>query len=86
MLYYRLNNQQIRLDKILGSGGEATVYELQNDPHSVAKIYHTWKCPPAEKLQVMVKNPPDAPTRSLSHVSIAWMTDLIQDGTGQVAG
>lgn len=88
MQYYTHNNEQISLSQQIGSGGEATVYEVQNAPSAVAKIYHTGKCPPEEKLRFMVANPPNDPTVSMSppHVSIAWITDLVHDANGQVIG
>lgn len=84
--YYTQNGKRLVLGQQLGSGGEATVYELQNEPSSVAKIYHQGKCPPAEKLRLMAANPPDDPTRNQGHVSIAWMTDILFNGHRKPVG
>lgn len=86
MQYSTISNKQIALGQELGSGGEAIVYELQSNPDSVAKIYHRAKCPPVEKLKLMMANPPKDPTRSLHHVSISWISDLVQDNTGCIVG
>lgn len=77
MQYYTHTNKQITLGKKLGSGGEATVYKVQNMRGMAAKIYQSGKVPPAEKLRVMLANPPDDPARSQKHVSIAWIVDLL---------
>ena len=88
MQYYTQTNRKITIGNQLGRGGEATVYEIRQDPQCVAKIYHQSKCPPEEKLRLMVGNPPNDPTQAMSppHVSIAWMTDLILDGQKQIIG
>lgn len=78
-----LAKRSIRLSGVLGKGGEGIVYEVTDDSHQVAKIYH-----PAyrnidreRKLKAMVINPPQDDTRKLSppHISIAWPTDLLYE-------
>ena len=70
----------------LGRGGEGIVYQLKNDPGSVAKIYHAGKLPPIDKLWLMLQSPPDDPMRSMQHVSIVWLNDLVQNHKGQIFG
>jgi len=82
---YQNKRGKILLGHEIGKGGEAVVYEIQNAPE-VAKIYHPNKLPPAEKLSIMVANPPDDPTLALNHVSIAWMTDLIENQNQDICG
>ncbi|MBE9013414.1 hypothetical protein IQ250_24790 [Pseudanabaenaceae cyanobacterium LEGE 13415] len=65
----------IRLGNQLGSGGEGAVYEIQNLPNQVAKLYH--KPISAEqiaKLNAMVK----ATTPQLVSVA-AWPTNTLRD-------
>jgi DNA-binding helix-hairpin-helix protein with protein kinase domain len=76
----------LTLGREIGRGGEATIYNLSRDPHLVAKIYHPAKRPLAEKLRIMLDNPPEDPMRVHNHTSIAWMTDLVHDTHGQLAG
>ncbi len=41
--------QAIQLGRQLGAGGAGTVYEIEGQPHLVAKLYH--QAPSAEKPQ-----------------------------------
>lgn len=83
---YTHTNTPLTLGREIGRGGEATVYDLSRDPRMVAKIYHPARRPPAEKLRLMVANPPDDPMGRHRHTSIAWMTDLVQNERGQPVG
>ena len=52
---YASNNKPINLGSLIGKGGEGSVYEIQNFPNSVAKIYHQQiDLQRASKLQNMV--------------------------------
>ncbi|MBW4615409.1 MAG: tetratricopeptide repeat protein [Desmonostoc vinosum HA7617-LM4] len=68
----------INLSVNLGRGGEACVYTVTSDGTLVAKVYHKPTAAHAEKLKAMLANPPENPTASLGHISIAWPIDLLQ--------
>lgn len=78
----------LNLTVSLGRGGEACIYAVPSDDNLVAKIYHKPTVTHAHKLQAMVTNPPENPTASLGHISIAWPQDLLQaaDGSGSIIG
>lgn len=86
-----LSNQKIsniNLTVSLGRGGEACIYTLPNDASSVAKIYHKPTPAQARKLEVMIAHPPENPTASLGHISIAWPIELLRtaDGSDSILG
>ncbi len=70
-------NITINLTVSLGRGGEACIYTVPIDVNLVAKIYHKSTEQQARKLQVMLAHPPENPTASLGHISIAWPTELL---------
>ncbi|MBD2676247.1 MULTISPECIES: tetratricopeptide repeat protein [Nostoc] len=78
----------LNLSMSLGRGGEACVYAVPSDNNLVAKIYHKPSSAHAEKLQAMLANPPENPTASLGHISIAWPEDLLHaaDGSNGILG
>ncbi|MBH8565042.1 tetratricopeptide repeat protein [Nostoc sp. CENA67] len=67
----------INLSVSLGRGGEACIYAVPSDSDLVAKIYHKPTVAHAYKLHTMLANPPENPTASLGHISIAWPQDLL---------
>lgn len=73
---------------ILGSGGEARVYELPNEDTLVAKVYHKPTDVRARKLATMLANPPVDPMAKHKHVSIAWPIDQLRaaNGSRQIVG
>ena len=74
---YASNNKSINLGNLIGKGGEGSVYEIQNLPSHVAKIYHQKvDLRQASKLQNMVK----VATPQLGKIA-AWPTDLLQDSS-----
>ncbi|MDM8531938.1 tetratricopeptide repeat protein [Anaerolineales bacterium HSG25] len=73
----------ITLTNELGKGGEATVYNLAEQPNLVAKIYHTPTPAHEAKLRAMLMNPPDPP-RTRDHVAIAWPTALLYQQDSQL--
>lgn len=86
-----LPNQQsvhLNLSVSLGRGGEACVYTVPTDSNLVAKIYHHPTDSHARKLQAMLAQPPENPTASLGHVSIAWPDELLKasDGSDRIVG
>ena len=78
----------LSLNVSLGRGGEACVYAVPSDNNLVAKIYHKPTTAHAAKLQAMLANPPENPTASLGHISIAWPEDLLRaaDGKNSILG
>lgn len=78
----------LSLNVSLGRGGEACVYAVPSDNDLVAKIYHKPTTAHADKLQAMLANPPENPTASLGHISIAWPEDLLRtpDGKNSILG
>lgn len=86
-----LPNQQsvhLNLSVSLGRGGEACVYTVPTDSNLVAKIYHHPTDSHARKLKAMLAHPPENPTASLGHVSIAWPDELLKasDGSDRIVG
>ncbi|MDJ0772170.1 MAG: tetratricopeptide repeat protein [Mastigocoleus sp. MO_167.B18] len=75
-------NISINLTVSLGRGGEACVYAVPTDSSSVAKIYHKPTEEHGHKLEVMIAHPPDNPTASLGHISIAWPTEALYSSHG----
>ena len=66
----------IRVENLLGSGGEGSIYELDDHSDLVAKIYRRPKEAIGTKLTLMMDNPPEIETRG-GHVSIAWPLDTL---------
>jgi hypothetical protein len=73
------NGQLITIDPAaaLGTGGEARVYAIPQEPSLVAKVYHEPTDDRARKLMAMLANPPDDPLAVREHVAIAWPVDLL---------
>lgn len=69
----------LNLTVSLGRGGEACIYAVPSDENLVAKIYHQPTPTSGLKLQAMLTNPPENPTASLGHISIAWPTELLYE-------
>ena len=72
--------------RIVGKGGEATVYPVQHQSDRLAKIYHLPSRERGEKLRLMLQRPPRDEARSTGRVSIAWPDDILVDAAGQVVG
>ncbi|MEM7556188.1 MAG: tetratricopeptide repeat protein [Cyanobacteria bacterium P01_A01_bin.84] len=81
-------NIAIGLTVSLGRGGEACVYAVPNENDLVAKIYHQPTDEKADKLKVMLTHPPENPTASLGHISIAWPQEILKaaDGSDRIVG
>ncbi|MEA3077712.1 MAG: hypothetical protein QOF60_2620 [Actinomycetota bacterium] len=69
----------------LGAGGEAEVFEVAGRPGLAAKLYRRPTAERAQKLRVMLANPP-AGTDAGGHVAIAWPTELVVGASGSVDG
>jgi len=78
----------LNLTVSLGRGGEACIYAVPAEENLVAKIYHKPNPTQADKLRAMLANPPENPTASLGHISIAWPQELLTaaDGSGEIMG
>jgi DNA-binding helix-hairpin-helix protein with protein kinase domain len=78
----------INLSVSLGRGGEACIYAVPSSGDLVAKVYHKPTGLHAQKLRAMLANPPENPTASLGHISIAWPVDLLRatDEDHQIIG
>ncbi|MBN3963339.1 tetratricopeptide repeat protein [Nostoc sp. NMS8] len=83
--YSDSRGRSILLIKRLASSGEGEVWESNRSGY-LAKIYHSITTEQSNKLQVMVANPPEDPTRSQNHISIAWPQDLLKDSKGNCIG
>jgi DNA-binding helix-hairpin-helix protein with protein kinase domain len=71
----------------LARGGEGTIYKIRNDSSSVAKIFHKPSKQKADKIEVMISNPPrDTTERDLGHTSIAWPKACIMNANQQCIG
>ncbi len=80
MEIYTSRGKRIHLGETAGQGGEATVYQMLGQPDELAKIYTRAPRPEYRaKLTWMVSHPPENPTQSLKHDSLAWPTDLLYD-------
>ncbi|WP_026734463.1 tetratricopeptide repeat protein [Fischerella sp. PCC 9605] len=80
-----LPNQKViplNLTVSLGRGGEACIYTVPTDANLVAKVYHKPSEAQARKLEVMLNHPPENPTASLGHISIAWPVELLRSADG----
>lgn len=68
----------------IAGGGEGHIYEIAGLQGFVAKIYKPGKASPDRlaKLRVMLAYPPDNPTKSINHNSIAWPADLLYSDPG----
>ena len=74
-----ISGEWITLCKKIASGGEADIYETSKSGF-VAKIYTKSVTPDTwEKLRLMVNNPPQDPTLSKGHISIAWPECVLLD-------
>lgn len=87
MIVYDAQRRPVQLGEVIGHGGEATVYQVATQPGNLAKIYEPAPRPNyAGKLAWMVEHPPDNPTQSLGHSSLAWPGGLIFDSRRKLQG
>ena len=82
---YDSQRRSISLEKKIGGGGEGSIWKT-NISEYVAKIYNSPDQMRLRKLEAMIANPPDNPTKDLNHVAIAWPTDLLKDERGNFKG
>lgn len=87
MKIYDAQGKPIWLGESVGRGGEATVYRVRGRSGWLAKIYEQEARPNyADKLTWMIHNPPDNPTSSIAHSSLAWPSSLVFDSKRILAG
>lgn len=75
------------LGDAVGRGGEATIHAVPDRPSLLAKRY--LRRPDrsiAAKLRWMVTHPLPVAVAARGHVAVAWPTDLLLDGSGEVVG
>ncbi|WP_374791211.1 DUF1036 domain-containing protein [Aerosakkonema funiforme] len=83
--YYNSKGQSISLVKEIARSGEGVIWRTNLSGY-LAKIYHSSDSDRVKKLEVMVANPPEDPTLSQNHISIAWPQELLRDGNGNCLG
>lgn len=78
-VYYTETKQPIELGERLAGGGEGDIYEIKNQPASLAKIYKPAKrsLEKENKLKTMILNPPKDPMKAAKHISIAWPINIL---------
>lgn len=87
MNVYDAQGKSIWLGESIGRGGEATVYRVRGQTGWLAKIYERGPRPNySAKLTWMVDHPPENPTRSIAHSSLAWPSSLLYDSKHKLAG
>ena len=81
------DGERLVFGSMVGSGGEGTVWRIQNRPDIAVKLYSESMRTDerAAKLRAMIANPPPGTTRR-GHRSIAWPARLVVDRSGRVAG
>lgn len=91
-LYADGHNEKVTLGSLLNKGGAAgSIYADTTHENSVAKIFHEREHSDTnrKKLQAMLHNRPDIPTRvhkGVEYIQIAWPTALLEDEQGFCVG
>ncbi len=77
----------VPLGRMLGQGGEGAVHAVEGQPGVCAKVYNqkAKKDLLHGKLRIMVANPPNDPSLSKGHRSIAWPTRILYRGPADAA-
>ncbi len=86
MLLTDSRGNRYQLSRVIGKGGQATVYRVAGSSSYLAKIYTQPRPEDEKKLTWMVANPPDDPSASLQHASIAWPSTLLYQPNQTFAG
>lgn len=87
MNVYDTQGKSLWLGESVGRGGEAIVYRVRGRTGWLAKIYESGPRPNyLDKLTWMVGHPPENPTRSIAHSSLAWPAGLLYDSKHKLAG
>ena len=82
---YWMTNGPVRLRRCVAKSGEGTVWKT-DQPGMLAKIYHQPTPERAEKLALMIANPPQDPTQKDGFTSICWPKDIIHNAAGTCCG
>ncbi len=81
------NTSGLTLTRRLGAGGEAEVYAISERPDLAYKRFRSPTAARADKLRVMVANPPEgAGGDRRGTVEMAWPRELVVGGNGTVEG
>jgi DNA-binding helix-hairpin-helix protein with protein kinase domain len=79
--YKDKNGNVITIGKMIGKGGEGTVYEVKGKPGTVIKIYHKVDEERSKKIKLMTK----LKNENLLKYT-AWPTETVKDESGKVIG
>jgi hypothetical protein len=87
MILHNAQGKPVELGDEVGRGGEAVVYRITGQAKSLAKIYDPEpRANYPAKLAWMVEHPPDNPTATLEHASMAWPESLLYDSKHRLKG
>jgi DNA-binding helix-hairpin-helix protein with protein kinase domain len=79
MRYETENGTKVKLGKLIGSGGQGTVYQVDNHPLQAVKLYNT----PTLKLENKIKEMVSIPTMKRPSVShAAWPLEPVYETSG----
>ncbi len=86
MLVYTSTHTPIALGKAFARGGEATIYQVDQFPTLLAKVYTKSRPDYEQKLDWMIGHTPKDPNESSGLSSFGWPRDLLYDETGACIG
>ena len=86
MLLTIQSGETISLGKEIARGGEGAIHEVASPPNSVAKIWRELDRARADKLGVMLRNPPKFPSQARGRIELAWPEEALYDASGQIVG
>jgi DNA-binding helix-hairpin-helix protein with protein kinase domain len=75
--FYQSDGRTVTLGRSLGSGGEAFVHEIHEDPTLAAKIYRIPQASHHEKLVAMIGSALPQKLDTTGHVGIVWPRSLL---------
>lgn len=76
------NTEYVLQDEKFASGGEGSLYNIEEHPDIVAKIYANVDDEIEAKLTYMLNNPPDSSIIN----NVAWPVDLLEDESSKFVG
>jgi len=77
--------RSIELTRQIASSGEGSVWRT-NCSGLLAKVYHQPSVERIQKLEVMLKNPPEEMLAHIGHTSYAWPVAILENEKGQRVG
>ncbi|WML53201.1 hypothetical protein RCG17_00310 [Neobacillus sp. PS3-12] len=80
-IYKDSHGNVINIGKVIGKGGEGTVYEVQGNPGTVLKIYHKYDEERSKKITLMTKLKNE---RLLRYT--AWPTETVKNENDKIIG